>query len=468
MKNLLTISLLVLLVACGGKGGSVEPPTPPVVPPPPPPVEGTVLSSECQEHTLVEQVADGLGGSNERITTRAPECGWNPEPYGTLSHSECRFLNLINIFHDGEYGFYEEEETDSEECGYIPPSLEVSIDNTYGDRFRPVVVTVDYRVQGEPAEWTFHAEAGRAVKVDDNTLHIFGTGEGNSVDFSLEINGESFLYQLKKEPRCTVEDSTDCLGYRQLGNWPLIYYSEDDTDVVDVEVLLTYYGDLESPVQVFEDDPRYQDAVSRVQIWNNMVARDDIYIRFIVKEVWRTPYRDLRQGESFTRSRPVDIGLGRGTTYPDTCGVAYPNTKFSKAGFGFSDCQYSTDLHELGHVVGLAHGPNNSSYPAEGYIFPEFGHGDYDQCIGGRTDDIMSYGDKRHFYNSRQDCADRFDHESDRGIPAGDRFRADSAYHWNRIRYDLSLIHDEHATKSPATARLNRLSVDDDRPLIVD
>ena len=116
----------------------------------------------------------------------------------------------------------------------------------------------------------------------------------------------------------------------------------------------------------------------------------------------------------------------------------------------------------------MAHGPNNSGYPREGYIFPEFGHGDYNQCKGGRTDDIMSYGDKTHFYNSTQDCADRFDYYTDRGLPAGDRFRADSAYHWNRIRYDLSLIHDEHAKESPASARLRVVPLDDDRPLIID
>ena len=94
-------------------------------------------------------------------------------------------------------------------------------------------------------------------------------------------------------------------------------------------------------------------------------------------------------------------------------------------------------------MVGLAHGPNNVAYARSGYIFPEFGHGDYDLCRNGRTDDIMSYGDKTHFYNSTMTCAERFGPEWSE-TPAGDRFRADSAYHWNRIRYNLSLIHDEH------------------------
>ena len=145
--------------------------------------------------------------------------------------------------------------------------------------------------------------------------------------------------------------------------------------------------------------------------------------------------------------------------------MAYPNRTYRQAGFGFANCFITTDLHELGHVVGLAHGPNNSSNPAEGYVFPEFGHGDYDQCRGGRTDDIMSYGDKSHFYNSLITCAERFGPEwSD--APAGDRYRADSAYHWNRIRYDLSLIHDEHkgVNIAPAGVRPNAQPL----PLILD
>ncbi len=242
MKNLLTASLLALLVACGGGGSPSSPvqpvdPVEPVEPPPPPPPEaGTILDSDCQEYTLVEQIADGEGGRYEEVTPRSEACGWNPPPYGEPYGTDCEEpYTLVETFHDGEYGLYDERTEDSETCGYIPPSLTVTIDNTYGDRFRPVVVTVDYTVQGEAAEWTYEVEAGRAVKVDDNTLHIFG-GEGNSVDFILYINDESFLYQLKEEPRCAVEDNLDCLGYIQYGELDLIYYGEGATRVVTVEL----------------------------------------------------------------------------------------------------------------------------------------------------------------------------------------------------------------------------------------
>ena len=499
------IVLLVLLVGCKDKGS-----TPPPPPPPPPPVAGTVLSSECQEYTLVEQVADGSGGSTERSTPRSEACGWNPPPAGTVLDSECQEYTLVeNIadgaygsqervtprseacgwnpppagklaeerceepytlvqtYHDGEYGFYDETYPDSEQCGYIPPVLNVTIDNTYGDRFKPVIVTVEYTVQGKPAEWSFDAEAGRAVKVDENTLHIYGNGEGNSVDFVLFINEESYLYQLKAEPVCAVEDRVDCVGYRQLSNQEFIYYGEDDTQIVPVEIVLTKY-DREStePVPIPLESVTYKETVSRVAKWNDMLAKDGIYVEFRLVGAYYWSNGDLRRGEQLMRSLPTDIGLGRGTTYAGTCGVAYPNTTFYKAGFGFSACGHAVDLHEMGHVIGLAHGPNNSSNASTGYIFPDFGHGDYDQC-GSRTDDIMSYGSKDHFFNSKQTCDGRFPDRNYVG-PAGDRNRADTAYHWNRVRYSLSLIHNEHAQNEKSPKAISLGAGDGERPLIID
>lgn len=464
MKTLNYLLLAVLITACG-QGPFPLPPKKPAPPPPPPPVEGTVLSEECVEYTLVQKIADGKGGSYEELTQRSPDCGWNPPPYGELFGTECDGYALVTTYHDGEYGFYEVREKDAEICGFIPPVFNVAIDNTYGDRFRPVVVTVEYMVQGEPAEWTYEVEMGRAEKVSDDTLHIYGDGTGNSVDFLLYINGESFLYHLKEEPRCGVEDSKDCLGYTQYGEWDLIYYHEEDTDIVDVELMVAVYDyDSTSPVPLTDtEDSRYKKVVTRVSQYNEMMDKSGIFINWVLKEVylWRIP--DLHGGEDFTRSIDVDIGLGMGVSYPDTCGVAYPNVSFDRAGFGLSRCGYQIDLHELGHVVGLAHGPNNSAYNDEGYIFPEFGHGDYDQC-GSRTDDIMSYGSKDHFFNSKKDCDDVFPGKGYAG-PSGDRLRADSAYHWNRIRYDLSLIHDEHTDRErPAPLT----SMEETRELIVD
>ena len=80
----------------------------------------------------------------------------------------------------------------------------------------------------------------------------------------------------------------------------------------------------------------------------------------------------------------------------------------------------------------------------------------------------MSYGSyDNHFYNSELKCCDTHpDRNYSCGQSAGDRNRADSAYHWNRIRYDLALINDEHNAKNPAVAR--SFSEREERPVIID
>ena len=74
MKYLILATTL-LLAACGGSDG--------------PPASGTVLSSSCDGYTLTESVADGNGGSTQRVTERSPECGWNPPAKGTVLDREC-------------------------------------------------------------------------------------------------------------------------------------------------------------------------------------------------------------------------------------------------------------------------------------------------------------------------------------------------------------------------------------------
>ena len=105
-----------------------------------------------------------------------------------------------------------------------------------------------------------------------------------------------------------------------------------------------------------------------------------------------------------------------------------------------SKCDIYTDLHEIGHSVGLAHGPENQAYQKSGYIFPEFGHGWNNIC--GHYDDIMSYGYSGYFHtNSSLFCSDVFSYYG--LIPAGYRDMTDTAYAINRIRYDVSLVNNE-------------------------
>ena len=350
------------------------------------------------------------------------------------------------------------KEENSPECVWVD---DVVIEGE-ADRFSEAEVFIDTNA----TEWAYELDRGSAVR-EGNTLFVRGDGGGDYASLTLTVAGrtEDYLVPFREEPRCLVEAGYDCMGYRQNGGYDLIYYGDGDTTVVPVEVLVTYYERGVEPYQLGSGS-RYEKAIRRVAQWNTALERDRIYIRFVLKEVWATPFTDLDQGTGFTRSRPVDIGLGRGYSYPQTCGVARPNRTFYAAGFAFSNCFSNIDLHELGHVVGLAHGPNNSGFPAEGYIFPEFGHGDYDQCRGGRTDDIMSYGDKTHFYNSLMTCGERFGEQWGETL-AGDRYRADSAYHWNRIRYDLSLIHDEH-DDGTASLSIRAVPLDVAQPVILD
>jgi hypothetical protein len=93
----------------------------------------------------------------------------------------------------------------------------------------------------------------------------------------------------------------------------------------------------------------------------------------------------------------------------------------------------------MGHGLGLGHGPENSSFAGTGSVFPEFGHGWMNnQCRTGG--DIMSYNpSSKEFLNSRSKC-DNVD------AYVTDRSYADSAYHLNRIRYDVSLINEDAGT----------------------
>jgi hypothetical protein len=170
--------------------------------------------------------------------------------------------------------------------------------------------------------------------------------------------------------------------------------------------------------------------------------------------------------ESIVTRIPVDITLGYGTSYPDTCGVADVTTYFreGKPPTSMSRCTYYTDLHELGHSVGLAHGPENQYNEAVGYIFPEFGHGYNDIC--GQYDDLMSYGYDGKFHSNSTLFCDEIFGDWYEGIWAGGREYSDTGYALNRVRYNVSLIHDENkyvekdARLKPVMSRARRIGIE--------
>ena len=122
-----------------------------------------------------------------------------------------------------------------------------------------------------------------------------------------------------------------------------------------------------------------------------------------------------------------------------------------------SNCDIYTDLHEMGHSVGLAHGPENQYNEKRGYIFPDFGHGYNDICS--TTDDLMSYGREGYFHsNETLLCNDIF--SGPEGVPAGDRSFSDTAYSLNRVRYDVSLIHNDNVEDESSSLGKNKVLVE--------
>lgn len=420
MKTISIALLAVMLVACGDWGSSSQPPPPP---PPPPPSEGTLLSEECDGYTLVRELADGAGGSTFERTDESEECGW------------------------------------------IPPSLTVEIDDTFGDRFKPVVIDVEYTEQGEPADWTYETDL-RSSK-QGNTLLVWGNGD--TYEDQVLINGEPYLVQLSAEPRCEkVNVNTDCQGYRNSGRADgQIYYGEDDDQIVEWELIVLLYGGAcgaPSVVRGLCDDPtdaRLSGIQYRVDKYNVAMEKSGVHARFVLKGVHYVETTSLITGRRIADYLEADIAIGLGTTCPATCGCAYAYNTYNAPGFGWSVCGWQTDLHEMGHAIGLAHGPENSANQASGYLFSEFGHGwMFSQCNG--SGDIMSYAPNRsRFFNSRLTCAETYDGSTDDETKVTDRSYADSAYHLNRIRYDVSLVNDEY---NEGTAKSLRF-IEPDEPL---
>lgn len=463
MIKKIAIGMVALLAACGAD----ERPKPVI------PEAGVVVGTWCAGYTQRSLLTDGNGGYEVRVKERSPECGWDPEPRGTLYEEACEApYTLVSTYHDGEYGYYEQRIPNSEQCGFIAEELEVVVNDEFGDRFKPAVLQVSFEVRGEPAEWDYDAGDLRAEKVGDE-LHVYGNGE----DFQQEvlINGEPFVVQFSPEPRCAAQQKhVDCMGYSYSGSPAgLIYYGEDDEQIVTVDlVLLVVRGSCDTPPPpvdryfICEDEVDREKYQKRVDKYNDALERSGVFLRFELKDIKVSLSGSLNVGRSVVRVLGGDIGLGLGAACTGTCGCAFPNTKYQKAGYGISACGWSTDLHELGHVVGLAHGPQNIINADSGYVFSEFGHGWNDNSCN-RQGDIMSYNASSYvFFNSKLKCAEVWKGDEDVETAVTDRSYADSAYHWNRIRYDLSLIHDEH--NEGTVLSLREITPDEDLPAIID
>ena len=366
------------------------------------------------------------------------------------------------IYEDDDGQRFVTKDVRSRKCGFSR-QLNLSMEKEYGDRFDPAIVKVDYKdMLGRDEPWGMvHHDTtiGRAVRLDRDTVAIYG--DGRTGDGIFTLGRTEIQFRIEEEPVCEVETSwmggggTDCEGYEQKTGQDLIYYGEHDDKIVTWElgvfVYATHreYGD-DQPIEIMEewDDthPQWDNWEKRVEQYNEVYERSGVHIRYKLTKLYLAHWHSVIQNKSLATGLPVDIVLGHGTSYPDTCGVAKVTTYFSegKPPASMSRCGILTDLHEMGHSVGLAHGPENQAYPKSGYLFPQYGHGWNDICY--LKDDLMSYGYEGVFHsNSKLDCSDIFgDNERYNGWPAGDTQWSDTAKALNRIRYDVSLIHREH------------------------
>lgn len=371
------------------------------------------------------------------------------------------------IYEDNDGNRYSTKDQRSRKCGYSR-QLNLSMEKEYGDRFDPSIVKVDYRDmlgRNEPWGMVHHKTTmGTAVRLDRDTVAIYGDGRTGDGIFTLGV--QEIQFRIEEEPVCELEDDprwpsgnkTDCEGYTQRPNQAFIYYGEGDDKIVTWELgVLVYashreYGD-DVPLEILEewDDtyPQWSKWEDRVDEYNKVYEKSGVYVRYKLTKLYLAHWHELRTLEGLVTGLPVDVTLGHGTSYPDTCGVADVTTYFSegKPPTSMSRCDIYTDLHEIGHSVGLAHGPENQSYKARGYIFPDFGHGYNDVC--GIYDDLMSYGYQGIFHsNSRLVCDDIFN-DWFGSILAGGAEWSDTAHSINRVRYDVSLIHRENDYVDP-------------------
>ena len=363
------------------------------------------------------------------------------------------------IYEDSDGNRYTTKDPRSWKCGF-DRFLNLNVEKESGDRFDPAVINVNYKDmlgRNEPWGMVHHSTTiGKAVRVGRDTVHVFG--DGRTGDGIFILGREEIQFRIEAEPVCEVDSLIDCEGYRQNSSQDLIYYGQDDDRIVTWELgVLVYathttHGD-DIPVGIMgeldETHREWNKWQQRVEQYNKVYEKSGVHIRYKLSKLWLAQYHSLYEVGTMTTGKPVDVVLAYGTSYVNTCGVAKVKKHFSegKPPYSMSRCTIYTDLHEIGHSVGLAHGPENQAWQQTGYLFSDFGHGWNDICDG--KDDLMSYGSEGVFHSNSKLYCDEIFEDWYPAIVAGGREWSDTAHALNRIRYDVALIHKENDYKDP-------------------
>ena len=253
----------------------------------------------------------------------------------------------------------------------------------------------------------------------------------------------------------------DCQGYAVTTSYPeegYTYYGEDDTTVVTWEVALLVFdndcapivngqkqaGICDRPLTSFEMD-RAENIIAEMQA---SFDTSRVYVNLDLQYVRIAYFTGLPTIPQTDFN--VDAVLAFGGSSPGTdgggviCGYGGFNNAFDRPLRPWGICGVKDLLHELGHTVGLAHGPDNSRNPASGYIFPNFGHGGGSAICGGYGS-IMSYdtGNSAIWSNSLYPCNEVAPTSLTRqaGIRGPNGY--DEAYSINRVRYNVANINGE-------------------------
>ena len=241
------------------------------------------------------------------------------------------------IYEDADGNRYSTKDPRSWECGFRR-YLNLSMEKDAGDRFDPAIVNVDYKdMLGRLEPWgmVHHSTTiGKAIRVGRDTVHIFGDGLTGDGIFTLGV--QEIQFRIEEEPRCPKDGGLDCLGYSFNGpSSGFIYYGEDDSTLVTWELgVLVYashskYG-KHTPIELMYEYPGAWDKWQRrVDKYNKIYEDSGVYVRYELKEVWLAHYHSLRDVERQANQLPVDVVLAHGVSYAGTCGVAYPNIRFS-------------------------------------------------------------------------------------------------------------------------------------------
>ncbi len=361
---------------------------------------------------------------------------------------------------------------------HIPAEiLEVEISGS-GDRFYPVKVDISYTIDDVEKPYEYSLSMGWAEETQ-NGLLIYG--DGRLGDGILTVNDEEYQFTIIEEPTCDVTDAqyglgTDCAGYlhRIPSNSPFIYYGEDDTTVVEWEMVYMHFdnkcagfeensfGDLVNKKGPCDPDdwlPNERQQIEKViNTMNAMYERAGVFVKLVPVRIQKGYFTGASAWEPDIGSDLVlwadgPMGTASGGLL---CGYAGYSGAFRIPLSPYSACGVGTHLHEIGHTVGLMHGPDNPINASGGITFPHFGHGRYSVCPG--MDSIMSYGTKTIVSTESRTCAEA----SGNGV-GGDRIAGlraphgyDEAYAINRIRYNVALINNnngiELSIESPVRA----------------